>query len=108
MQNSSLLQDAAYSYIEPGDGRTAGAQAGYQLIAVAVTVAIAVVTGFITGMIIKFPVLNKLTRDQYYDDAVYWEMPEDVQAHEQQNNKKDEDGKTVEAFVYDNSAVDQS
>jgi hypothetical protein len=52
-------------------------------------------------------VLNTLTREQYFDDSHFWEIPADVQTHHQEPNKAAEgDEKTVEAFVYDNSHAD--
>jgi hypothetical protein len=51
--------------------------------------------------------LNKLTREQYFDDSHFWEIPADIQTQHQEPNKTAEgDGKTVEAFVYDNSHTD--
>ncbi|PSN37449.1 Ammonium transporter Rh type B [Blattella germanica] len=108
LANSSLFQQSGYGHIEPGDERTAGTQAAYQLAAVGVTIVVAIVTGFITGVIIRFPILNTLTRDQYYDDSLYWEMPADVAQPHHEQNKTDGDEKTVEAFVYDNSRADSA
>jgi len=51
--------------------------------------------------------LNKISREQYFDDSHFWEMPADIQTQHQEPNKTAEgDGKTVEAFVYDNPCAD--
>jgi hypothetical protein len=51
--------------------------------------------------------LNKLTREQYFDDSHFWEIPADIQTHHPEPDKKAEgDEKTVEAFVCDNSRTD--
>jgi hypothetical protein len=61
----------------------------------------------VSGFILKLPILNKLTRELYFEDSHFWEMPADVQAQKQETNKTAEgDGKTVEAFVYDNTCAD--
>jgi hypothetical protein len=53
--------------------------------------------------------LNKITREQYFDDSLFWELPADIQTQHQEPNKTAEgDGKTVEAFVYDNSCTDMA
>jgi hypothetical protein len=53
--------------------------------------------------------LNKLTREQYFDDSHFWEIPADIQTQEQEqepNKTVEGDEKTVEAFVYDNTCAD--
>jgi len=51
--------------------------------------------------------LNKISREQYFDDSYFWEIPADIQSQHQEPNKTPEgDGKTVEAFVYDNPCSD--
>jgi ammonium transporter Rh len=50
-KNSSHIYDNSEpSLIIPGDGRSAGEQAGYQLLALGVTLVIAIAGGLITGM----------------------------------------------------------
>jgi ammonium transporter Rh len=50
-ENSSHSHDnPGQSLFIPGDGRSAGDQAGYQLLALGVTLVIAVAGGLITGM----------------------------------------------------------
>ena len=61
------------------------------------------------GFILRVPLLNKITREQYFDDSLFWELPADIQTQHQEPNKTAEgDGKTVEAFVYDNSCTDMA
>lgn len=48
-----------------------------------------------------------MTKEQYFDDSHFWEIPADIKSHHQEPNKMAEgDGKTVEAFVYDNTLID--
>lgn len=50
-KNSSQAHDnPALSLLTPGDGRSAGDQAGFQLLALGITIVIAVVGGLITGI----------------------------------------------------------
>ncbi|XP_069696076.1 ammonium transporter Rh type A isoform X1 [Periplaneta americana] len=95
------------SHVDDGMGRTAGGQAGYQLLAVAITLGIGLIGGVLTGLIIKIPALNKLTKEEYFDDSLFWEMPPDMEVrHQPEPNKREVEVKTVEAFVYDNSRPD--
>jgi ammonium transporter Rh len=51
VENSSQIHDnPQLSLLIPGDGRSAGDQAGYQLLALGITLVIAVAGGIITGM----------------------------------------------------------
>jgi ammonium transporter Rh len=48
--NSQIHDNPGLTSFIPGDGRSAGEQAGYQLLAVGITLVIAVAGGLITGM----------------------------------------------------------
>lgn len=48
--NSHIYDSSGLTFFIPGDGRSAGEQAGYQLLAVGVTLLIAIAGGLITGM----------------------------------------------------------
>ncbi|KAK6173780.1 hypothetical protein SNE40_017180 [Patella caerulea] len=73
-----LAMIQSYVDVEAGDGRTAGEQAGYQMLALVVTLAIAIVTGIVTGIIIKFaPNLSAPQRSQLFEDEMFWGVPED-------------------------------
>jgi ammonium transporter Rh len=105
--NSHIYDSSGLTFPISGDGRSAGEQAGYQLLAVGVTLVIAIAGGLITGFILRVPLLNKISREQYFDDSHFWEIPADIQSQHQEPNKTPEgDGKTVEAFVYDNPCTD--
>lgn len=65
-----LKPTAEFGERVPGDGRTAGVQAGYQILAVVVTIAIAVVSGLITGFILNTPVAAGSGRP--YEDDLFW------------------------------------
>lgn len=59
------------------------------------------------GFILRVPMLNKLTKEQYFDDSHFWEISADLQTHHEEPKKMTVgDEKTVEAFVYDNSHTD--
>ncbi|KAK9511706.1 hypothetical protein O3M35_000314 [Rhynocoris fuscipes] len=77
------------SNIEPGDHRTAGKQAIYQLIALAVTFILSIVTGVITGIILKIitPLIGGVSDEYTHDDSLMWTLPEDSA---DDNNKKKE------------------
>lgn len=66
-----LLSD---SFLQ-GYGRTAEAQAGYQLLGIASTVAFAIVGGLITGLFLRSPSVRKLEQDKLHDDEDAWEVP---------------------------------
>ena len=51
-----------YAFRTTGDGRTAGEQAGYQILAVVVTVVIAIVSGLITGELVILGTCGTLTK----------------------------------------------
>lgn len=45
----NAMPSTEHTFLKSGDGRTAQAQAGYQILALVVTIVIAIVSGFITG-----------------------------------------------------------
>ena len=63
----------------PGDGRTAGSQASYQIAALGVTLVFAIVGGAITGLLMKLCAGPQGQADyaQWYNDEIYWETPEE-------------------------------
>lgn len=63
--------------IEPGQNRTAGQQAGYQLLTLVVTLIMAIVSGLITGFIISLPIFGSIPEEQKFDDAANWELEEE-------------------------------
>lgn len=58
-----------------GYGRTAEAQAGYQLAGIVSTVVIAIVGGLITGLFLRSPSVRRLEKQHMHDDEDGWEMP---------------------------------
>jgi ammonium transporter Rh len=61
-----------------GLGRTASAQAGYQLAALGVTLGIAILGGILTGFIMKIPVIEQIEEvEEMFDDEPHWITPED-------------------------------
>lgn len=59
-----------------GYERTATAQAGFQLCAIAVTLLVAIVGGIITGAILKYTGMRKLQKDEHHQDELHWEVPD--------------------------------
>jgi len=60
---------------DAGEGRSAKAQAGYQIAGLAVALAIAVLGGIVTGFIVRWKIFDPPSREQMYDDEDYWEVP---------------------------------
>lgn len=60
---------------DAGDGRSAKAQAGYQIAGLAVALGIAVIGGIVTGFIVRWKIFDPPSREQMYDDEDYWEVP---------------------------------
>ncbi|CAL7939452.1 unnamed protein product [Xylocopa violacea] len=60
-----------------GQDRTAGQQAGYQLLALAITIGIAVVSGLITGLIMRASMYGSISEDEKFDDEANWELEEE-------------------------------
>ncbi|RZB40446.1 ammonium transporter Rh type A, partial [Asbolus verrucosus] len=88
-----------YDFLRPGLGRSAGEQAGYQILALVVTVAIAIASGLITGgnpymqssavtdfylgfilvkerCLLNVLKLRTVPPGNFYDDAISWVLPE--------------------------------
>ncbi|XP_046626706.1 ammonium transporter Rh type B isoform X1 [Neodiprion virginianus] len=76
--------------VKPGQDRTAGQQAGYQLLTLLVTILIAIVTGLVTGFIIKLPILGTIPEELKFDDAANWELEEEQTDRKEENRSVDE------------------
>ncbi|XP_076237995.1 rhesus blood group-associated glycoprotein Rh50 isoform X2 [Calliopsis andreniformis] len=63
--------------ISPGSNRTAGQQAGYQLLALVITLGIAIVSGLITGLIMRLSICGSISEEQKFDDDPHWELEEE-------------------------------
>lgn len=63
--------------IQPGLGRSAAAQGGYQFLAMIVTLIVALITGALTGFVMKMPLLDPVRERHLFDDGKYWETPDD-------------------------------
>lgn len=81
--------------------RSAGAQAGYQLLALVVTLLIACVGGVATGFILKVPFLNGLTRDHWFSDEYHWEVPEEEEPKKHGNGAVHDEESKAEAALAD-------
>ncbi|XP_076438384.1 ammonium transporter Rh type B-like [Babylonia areolata] len=63
--------------VSAGQGRSAGAQAGYQMAALGITLVIAVVGGLLVGLIARFIPLNQPAGNDLFEDRDNWEVPEE-------------------------------
>lgn len=63
--------------VSGGEGRTAKAQAGYQIAGLAVALGISIIGGIITGFIVRWKIFDPPTGEQMYDDEDFWEVPEE-------------------------------
>ncbi|XP_011310156.1 ammonium transporter Rh type A isoform X3 [Fopius arisanus] len=68
-----------YSGIHAGHDRTAGQQAGYQLLALGITLGNAIVSGVITGMILRTDICGTVPEASKFDDALHFELEDDVE-----------------------------
>ncbi|XP_034184192.2 rhesus blood group-associated glycoprotein Rh50 isoform X5 [Osmia lignaria lignaria] len=78
-----------YGALSPGQNRTAGQQAAYQLLVLVITLGIAIVSGLVTGLIMRISVCGSISEEQKFDDEVHWELEEES-SHE--SNIKDGNG----------------
>lgn len=63
--------------VQPGTGRTAGTQAGYQLAFMCSSVGISLFGGILTGFIVTYlRAFQPTEAKDYFDDEIYWETPE--------------------------------
>eukprot|EP00731_Ephydatia_muelleri_P018239 Em0011g279a len=63
--------------VQPGTGRTAGTQAGYQLAFMCSSVGISIFGGILTGVIVTYLRAFQPTEvKDYFDDENYWETPQ--------------------------------
>jgi len=74
ISSSEAYGNGLTSAIPPRADRTAGEQAGYQLLGLGVTLAISLTSGAVTGILLKLPFLQPPKR--LYDDSVDWEKDE--------------------------------
>lgn len=58
--------------LEAGSGRSAGAQAGNQILALLISMGIAIVGGLATGLLLRLDHFVKLKSSDLYDDSKYW------------------------------------
>ncbi|KFP74138.1 PREDICTED: ammonium transporter Rh type A [Acanthisitta chloris] len=63
---------------------------GKQAAALGSTLGIALAGGALTGAILKLPFLGQVSDQHCFDDSVYWEVPEEENAHEIHSNNPDE------------------
>jgi len=78
-ENSSEFREMKSDFylIQPGDNRTAGSQAMYQLATLGVTLGIALIGGSLTGLLLRVPFFGKVPEEHLFDDFRHWEIPED-------------------------------
>jgi ammonium transporter Rh len=76
--DANMTATAEYNFLKPGLGRTAGEQAGYQILALVVTVVLAIVSGILTGCLLRLLNLGAISSENFYDDAISWTLPEHI------------------------------
>ncbi|XP_043590277.1 ammonium transporter Rh type A isoform X2 [Bombus pyrosoma] len=64
--------------ISAGFNRTAGEQAGYQLLVLVITVGIAIVSGLVTGLMMRMSICGSISEEQKFDDEAHWELEEEA------------------------------
>ncbi|XP_068976758.1 ammonium transporter Rh type B isoform X1 [Bombus flavifrons] len=64
--------------ISAGFNRTAGEQAGYQLLVLVITVGIAIVSGLVTGLMMRMSICGSISEEQKFDDEANWELEEEA------------------------------
>ncbi|XP_019869284.2 ammonium transporter Rh type A [Aethina tumida] len=96
MASPNAQATAEFNRTDPGLGRTAAHQAGFQILAVVTTIAIAIVSGLVTGFILSLKVIANPSRENQYDDFPAWNLPEHVETKR----------KSVDVAHYDNSAFE--
>ena len=90
--SEALLAEMRDNYgILPGLNRTAGQQAGYQLLALAITLGIAIVSGLVTGLIIRLPICGSIPEEKRFDDEANWELEEEC-SHDSKNKEEHDYG----------------
>ncbi|XP_053561209.1 ammonium transporter Rh type B [Bombina bombina] len=57
--------------------RTASSQAIYQIVALVVALGFAIIGGAIVGFILRIPIFGSPADTQCFEDAIYWEVPEE-------------------------------
>ncbi|XP_076753082.1 rhesus blood group-associated glycoprotein Rh50 isoform X2 [Xylocopa sonorina] len=77
-----------------GQDRTAGQQAGYQLLALAITIGIAVISGLITGLMMRVSICGSISEDEKFDDEANWELEEES-SHESKVKERNNCGRDV-------------
>ncbi|CAH1796620.1 unnamed protein product [Owenia fusiformis] len=74
--------------IDPGYGRSAGTQGGYQMAALMCTLVIAVVSGILVGFILRLPIWNQPHGEHLFDDDQMWVLPEDYTGIQIKSNRE--------------------
>ncbi|XP_056638836.1 ammonium transporter Rh type B [Diorhabda sublineata] len=86
--------------------RSAGTQAGYQLLGLVVTLAVAIVTGLITGYILSFT--KRIPAQLEYNDATHWELPKELSDVHEMKSSKHYDNPSFEMVREDGSTIIQA
>ena len=104
INSNSTNEAAGVEALKGGLGRTAGEQAGFQLVALVITIGLSVVFGLATGFILSLPIFEKLSEDvEMFDDEAQWVTPDDyalkltfASNNQQQQQQQSNDTETVE------------
>lgn len=79
-----------HSYAVDGYGRSAAAQACFQLMGLGITIIISSISGGITGRLLTTKLFEHVPPERHYDDAHSWELPEEDQTIPVEAKKPDE------------------
>jgi len=93
--STELLEIQKHTDVSPGVGRSALGQGGYQMAALATTILISVVTGVITGYILKLPIWDEPRGGSLFEDAVWWETPDDFNEEGEEEERRRKTGKLL-------------
>lgn len=66
------IEDGHILMFEPGAGRTATQQGGFQMLALVITLVISIVGGALTGLILRLPCLDNVTGNRMFDDREFF------------------------------------
>ncbi|XP_071518715.1 ammonium transporter Rh type B-B-like [Panulirus ornatus] len=75
--NWSATLELAEEVSAGGEDRTAGQQALSQALATLITLLLSLVAGTTAGFLLTFTTFNPLTRSQLYNDASWWDLPDE-------------------------------
>ncbi|KAK2179724.1 hypothetical protein NP493_476g04051 [Ridgeia piscesae] len=77
VNSTALFAVQKHLSVDPGVGRTAVLQAGFQLTTLCCTLLVAVVSGIVTGKLMQLSLWDEPKDHQLFDDSDYWLLPDE-------------------------------